>query len=339
MAIESKAIADLVSAITPDSEDKRSNTYSAIVSRVDNEGVIWVRIAGSDRETPTASTSAEVKANDSVNVEWRNNKLYIAGNVSNPSAGTMRVRAVEQATRIANEAAQSAIADAGLAHEAASKAQVEADEAQASAEDAQKSADKAKQYADTAFVQLGIVEDVVGVLDLIAKNGDYEPTEDTEIQESKWYFIRSGTDPDYEYEVVTSPTGDPSAQDWYELIDIKKSIQNYVSSHMVLLPDGLWLQADNNDAKIHLRTTAGAEGVVIYGADNTPLAQYGSTSIIGDPKDFHIEIDGQVIGFYKGDVRVAFMKRDELYVENNLSFGHFVFTERANGHFTLKLID
>ena len=207
------------------------------------------------------------------------------------------------------------------------------------AEDAKANAEITRVMANTAFSQLSVVENIVGVLDLIAKKGQYELTEDTAVEEGKWYFTRTGTEGNYEYAVVNSPEGDPSAQGYYELVGINESIQNYVSSHMVLLSDGLWLQADNNDAKIHLRTTAGQEGVVIYGSGNTPLAQYGSTSIIGDPDDFHIEIDGQTIGFYKDDVRVAYMKSDELYVENNLSFGHFVFTERANGHFTLKLID
>ena len=207
------------------------------------------------------------------------------------------------------------------------------------AEDAKANADITMALANTAFNQLSVVESIVGVLELIAKNGDYELTEDTEVHENKWYFTRSGTAPDYEYAVVSNPSGDPSAQGYYELTGIKESIQNYVASHMVLLGDGLWLQANNNQAKIHLCTTAGQEGVVIYGADNTPLAQYGRTSIIGDPNDFHIEIDGQEIGFYKKDVKVAYMRGDELYVENNLSFGHFIFTERTNGHFTLKLID
>lgn len=89
--VESNAIEALVKALSSDPQDT-NNTYTAIVSRVDNENVIWVNLAGSDKETPTASTSAEVKAGDVVTVEWRNNKLYIAGNTSNPSAGFNTVR-------------------------------------------------------------------------------------------------------------------------------------------------------------------------------------------------------------------------------------------------------
>ena len=89
--VENSAIKELVDSIkTPESDTNQ--VYSAIVSRVDREGVVWVFVAGSDKETPTASTSAEVKSGDIVTVQWRNNKLYIGGNYSNPSAGWQTVR-------------------------------------------------------------------------------------------------------------------------------------------------------------------------------------------------------------------------------------------------------
>ena len=87
MAIEENAIRELVGALSPGDAGQKSNTYSAIVSHIDNEGTVWVILAGSDKETPTASTSTEVKRGDSVTVQWRNNKLYIGGNYSNPSVG------------------------------------------------------------------------------------------------------------------------------------------------------------------------------------------------------------------------------------------------------------
>lgn len=84
------AVQDFVNAIKEEPTDTNT-AYNAIVSRVDNEGVVWVNICGSDNETPTASTSTEVKRGDSVTVNWRNNKLYIGGNYSNPSAGVETV--------------------------------------------------------------------------------------------------------------------------------------------------------------------------------------------------------------------------------------------------------
>lgn len=91
MAIEENAIRELVGALSPGDAGQKSNTYSAIVSHIDNEGTVWVILAGSDKETPTASTSTEVKRGDAVTVSWRDNKLYIGGNYSNPSAGVTTV--------------------------------------------------------------------------------------------------------------------------------------------------------------------------------------------------------------------------------------------------------
>lgn len=56
--------------------------------------------------------------------------------------------------------------------------------------------------------------------------------------------------------------------------------------------------------------------------------------------DFYILISPAEMGFYQqGENRIAYMNGSELYVENSLSFGTFVFTQRQNGHFTLKKID
>ena len=108
-------IEDLVKELTPTKEE-RPKTYTAEVSHTDDEGVVWVRLPGAEQDTPTASTSTDVKMGDTVTVEWRNNKLYIAGNYTNPSAGVQRVSKVEQT-------AEKAMSDAGTAQAAADSAQ------------------------------------------------------------------------------------------------------------------------------------------------------------------------------------------------------------------------
>lgn len=89
---------DFLDIVQGKDKSKTNSTHSAIVSRIDDEGTVWVRVAGSENETPVASVSSEVKKNDAVNVEWRNNRLYIVGNPSNPSAGITRVAHVEEST-------------------------------------------------------------------------------------------------------------------------------------------------------------------------------------------------------------------------------------------------
>ena len=205
----------------------------------------------------------------------------------------------------------------------------------ADAESAKSSAESATASAETALTQLTVVENVLGVLDLVSKHGTYDTTRDTEVNPNKWYFTREGTAPDYVYVVVSNPAGDPSTQGWYELTGIDEAIQNYVSNQLYLDNAGLWLKTAGMNTKILLSTA----GVVIHGVDGQPVASYGSTAVIGNANGFHIEIDNQEIGFYQGANRVAYMNGSELYVKNSLSFGSFSFTKRQTGHFTLKLLD
>lgn len=113
--------------------EQKNRTYQAEVTRIDDEGVVWVNVAGSDIETPTAEIAAEVKRGDSVNVEWRNNKLYIAGNYSNPSAGLARTIVVENTANDAQHRAVDAQFTAIGAQETAASADAKADDAIAAA--------------------------------------------------------------------------------------------------------------------------------------------------------------------------------------------------------------
>lgn len=157
----------------------------------------------------------------------------------------------------------------------------------ADAESAKTNAGIAQQSAETAVTQLSVVENVVGVLDLVSKNGTYGLTSDTEVTPNKWYFTRTGTAPNYMYQVVQNPTGDPSTQGWYELTGIDEAIQNYVSSQLVVDDSGLWLKTAGMQTKVLLSST---DGVVLHGTDGTVVGKYGSTAQIGDGAGFHIEM-------------------------------------------------
>lgn len=343
MAIENSTLDSFVDAIKQDTKTK-DHIYQATVSRVDKEGVVYVNLPGSDQDTPTELSAAEVNRGDAVNVEWRNNKLYIAGNTSNPAAGVQKVAIVEaiadvakaQAAR-ANQAAIEAEASAADAKATAEGVETIAEEARDNANAAEASATSAANSATLSLNQLSIIENVVGVLDLLSKNGEYQQTTDTEVTQNKWYFNRVGTSPNYIYQVVTNPSGDPSALGYYELVGVNESVQRYLSSHLAMDDNGLWLQTDGSNAKLQLSSSA----VVLYGADGTPIATYGAGATIGNEQGFNIKIGGSSneIGFYQGSNKVAYMSGSELYVENSLSFGHFIFYERSNGHFTLKRIN
>lgn len=382
--VESNAVQELVSALK-EKQVEKNKTFSAVVSHIDQEGVVWVNIAGSNKETPTTSSVAEVKKGDAVTVEWRNNKLYILGNYSNPSAGVARVMDVENSALIARESATNAVRDAEVARHAAGSAQASADEAERIAGEAQVSANSAKTSANTAFTQLSIIENIVGVLQLISNKGTYAPTNDEIVNPDKWYFTRSGESSDYIYTVESSITSvyhlttdtaidtgienkyytrsgegtdedpyvytivdTPIASDlntyyekYYELTGIDEAIQNYVSSHIIVDDSGLWLQTNGSDIRIQISAEQGNDGLLIHMGDSV-VAQYGSSTIIGDRNGFNIRIgtagSSQEIGFYQGDNKVSYMNGAELYVANSLSFGAFTFVQRENGHFTLKLL-
>lgn len=458
---------DLYKALTESDERKpKAGDVKATVIREEGN-TVWVKFPGGEDETPVQKTN-NATIGDEVMVRTADGRAWILGNNTSPAtddttankAAHQAIEAFDVATfatasaEVAKTAADSALRSAETAQEAADRSQEILEGMQQAAEDAdttltaiyqdakrandnadaaQASADESKNYAYMAMSQLGIVEDVVGVLELVAKNGVYELTSDETVTADKWYFtesyeysivetptgnpneqgwyeiseieyglsndtevssgknyyIRSGDDPNYEYtlvsdptgnphehnyyevvrvdyipstdtmviiekeyyarsdkptyEIVNNPTGNPHENGWFELVNIDDAIKNYVSSHLVLTEQGLWIQHGEATTKALMSPT---EGFVIYNNLNQPIAKYGEEAIIGGESGFHITISGtdNEIGFYQGDVKAAYINNQALYVENSLSFGQdsefnaFTFYQRANGHFTLKLV-
>ena len=324
-------IAELIEAFKQDTTYVNS-TYSAIVSQVDNSGTVWVYLAGSSIETPTASTSSEVHAGDHVTVEWRNNKLYIAGNYSNPSAGVTRVGAVETvasnaqaAASVAYTAANNAQADADRAHAAADEAEGHAQTAltnaglaATAASNAQTSATNAQTSADSALVSLATVEDVVGVLNWITAHGTMTPNGSTALDPSKVYFVVDANG-DYEvsgthYSVVAEPKAEDRTS--YYTLSVDESVQNYVATHVTVNSEGMWLIPDQNGTpstngkKILIATGAGTYTAGTYIIDRSSgtdkvLASFKADSIqIGESDNAHMLIkqDSQQIVDSLGNV-------------------------------------
>lgn len=125
-------------------------------------------------------------------------------------AKTVAVSARDQAIDAANAAdsaeqsAAEAKADAYVAHNAADQARIDAKSAKASAV-------TANSMASAAQASLGDIEKVVDALNWIAEHGDYEPTQDTLMQDGKFYFSQNS---DGTYAQVT-PTVNPRLQNYY----------------------------------------------------------------------------------------------------------------------------
>lgn len=255
--VDKSVVEDFLNAIKQP-EKNTNKTYNATVTQVDENNVVWVQVAGSDKETPTSSTSSEVKRGDAVNVEWRNNKLYIAGNYSNPSAGVTRVVNVEAAAQVANQAAANAVADAGIARDAA-------ESAQADAEKAKSAADGASEYAARALGNLSTVQSVAETLTWITQHGTMTLTSDVALDPTHVYFVVDAGG-DYTvggttYAIVTEP--DVADIGTYYELTIDESLNNYVGTHLALTSEGLWLlPAASGTNKVLIATGAGTQYTV-----------------------------------------------------------------------------
>lgn len=178
---------------------------------------------------------------------------------------------------------------------------------------ASQQASAAEQAATIAISQLSIVEDVVGVLGWISTHGTYQLTTDDEVDENKWYFTYDAVADTYD--VVVNPSGDPSSQGWYELSSVDEAVQDYITSHLALTNDGLYLQ---NTADSQYKVLIASDGLSIIGQNGATLAKYGTDAVIGDADGFHIKIDGTEIGFYQADQRVAYINGNKLYITQSV---------------------
>lgn len=175
--VANSLVEELISAVKTN-EEKKNTTYSAIVTRVDKDGTAWVCIAGSEKETPVSSSATGIKRGDAVNVEWRNNKIYIAGNRSDPATG--------------DAAALAARALAIIAESRAAGAQDTASEAQDTAVNAKETAESILIY-DHGY--------------------EYDPT--TGIASFEAYLYRGGVDVKAELDTDGNPLFPPELFTWY----------------------------------------------------------------------------------------------------------------------------
>lgn len=137
----------------------------------------------------------------------------------------------------------------------------------------------------------------------------YTLTQDTELVEGKAYFTRSGSgttedpyvytavaEPDVEYistyyEEIDDPyvytavenpdvseigtyyeyVIDPSALGLYELSGVDESVQRYISSHLALTNEGLWLSTDESEYRVLLTS----DGLEVRNGQGTVIAKFG----------------------------------------------------------------
>lgn len=125
---------------------------------------------------------------------------------------------------------------------------------------------------------------------------DYILTQDTVVITGKTYYTRSGTSPNYTYSAVETPvdadiatyyeyTNSPALHGFYELTDVDSSIQNYVSSHLALVGNSIYLQ--NGNTRVEVSTT---EGLTLRNASGAVIANYGKNTTLGNLSTYGIKI-------------------------------------------------
>ena len=268
----------------------------------------------------TASGLATNAYNSAIAASDLANTAQSVANAATSAAAAASIAAADAQSDalIANGNALEAQRLAGLAQGAAVEAQDSATSARDRANEAYNSAVSANTAASGAIESLGIVQDIVGVLNWVSEHGDYVLTNDETVIPGKYYFVRSGTSPNYSYAVVTPSEGaNPKTLGYYELTDASESVSNYISTHMALSNNGLYLQTDEGEGTSRMLVSP-TEGVVLFGPDGSRVATYGSETIIGNLDSLHLEISNNKLSFCQGQEEVAYVSGQRLYISQSV---------------------
>ena len=246
------------------------------------------------------------------------------------------------ASEAAAEAVESAETASGAAAEAlaaATAASNAASSAQTSAEHANAQAASATASANSALIQLGEVENVFNVLNWVALHGQYAVTADTSPIEGKWYFELA----DGEYSVVTpADNANPSALGYYELTGVDEAITNYISTHLALDSSGLWVQMDENAARLQIAS----DGITLWNESGIPIAQYTDTVTLGEESAAHMTLSSGELGFWHdANTKVAYISavnnESKLYITEAeitkaMRVGNFIWKVQSASRIALR---
>lgn len=290
---------DLASVIKA-SSNKGTKPYDtqAAVTRVEGQ-TVWVHIPGGVDETPVRKTISARKG-DVVQVRVSGGSAFLLGNASNPPTDDTQAIKAQGIAGAAKELAEASEREAKRAREAADSAEKAADrawekagEAEAAAGEARDSAADANRAAGGALTQLSVVEDVIGTLAWISEHGTYTLTQDNEVVPGKHYFERTGD----AYSIIVNPSGDPSSEGYFELSGIDEAVTNYVSAHLALTNEGLWVVNDNDSYKALLS----GEGMKIFDSQGVLVATFGESIVFSSSRPQHIGGEDAFITFYDSD--------------------------------------
>jgi len=208
--------------------------------------------------------------------------------------------AAQSAQNDATSAASSASAAASSASTAqaqASAATTEANEAKQQSQRAEASAKQANLYSNAALDQLGVVQDVAGVLSWASEHGSFEHTSDTSVVEGKVYFTYDGTD--------YAPVVDPQAADlasYYELT-VNEAMNDFIMAHLAVTNRGLWVlpsgigSASDEQHAAGYKMLLASDGVRVYDGSGALVSTFGESVTFSATRGQHIGSEDAYIVF------------------------------------------
>ena len=282
-----------------DSEPAKADEFrKGVVSRIAADGTMWVLLSGDAQPSPCIPEIAAITG-DTVTVRVTpTGRAYVMENQSSPAVTILELDTVDKVAQRAQQDADAANQAASAAQDSADAAARSASSAQGYAQDALREATSAASYANSALTQLSVVEDVVGVLDWAREHATFVQTSDTEIVPGKVYWTRSGSgtaaDP-YVYDPVVNPTesGLPS---YYE-VSVVDAMGEYVSSHLALTNEGLYVVKDNAGYRVLLSNT----GMQVQDTLGNVVASFGEDISFDPTREHTIGNQTSYIRFYDSD--------------------------------------
>jgi len=188
----------------------------------------------------------------------------------------------------------------------------------------------------TSFVMVS-EPDVAGIADYYSPTA-YAPMRNPDPEDIGTYYTVSDESYSKVIEPVESDLGD------YYVLDIDDSVQNYISTHLALLDDGLHVSGGVDDYSVVLSS----DGMEVRSPYGKSVAMYGETARIGDADDIHLLAQATRLSFRSdaGDVAYIGMGDDEVWrlfidqadVEDSIRFGNYVWVKRPNGNMTIKYV-
>lgn len=236
--------------------------------------------------------------------------------VSDADTANGLVSGMKQAADTAGTTLAQIVSDADSAASTLAGMERAAEDANTTLEGIYQDAVDANMYANSALDQLGVVQDVVGVLDWASSHGSFALTQDTAIQAGKVYFTYDSQTGDY------TPVIDPQQSQlsaYYEL-DMTEAMTDFILAHLAVTQRGLWVlpsgmgSASSEQYAPNYKVLLASDGMYLYDGSGAQVVKYGSSIEFSTGRGF-------AIGDTTGTNYIAFVPGQGITIGGSVSIG------------------